>query len=128
MASAEGYLAGDSIQRFRRYLETVKESGICWFESNNGHHWVTAHPESGRGSIPQGRCVRLAVQWFKLSFISLVTDSAGKDKAPPPVRLRKEGSRSQTTEIGTVIADGIGTINCRVWMHKARNVSRRIER
>lgn len=36
-------------------------------------------------------CVRLAVQWFKLSFISLVTDSAGKDKAPPPVRLRKQG-------------------------------------
>ena len=35
--SAEGYLAGDSIQRFRRYLETVKESGTCWFESNNGH-------------------------------------------------------------------------------------------
>ena len=37
MASAEGYLAGDSTKRFRRYLETVKESGICWFESNNGH-------------------------------------------------------------------------------------------
>ena len=36
-ASAEGYLAGDSIQRFRRRLETVKESGICWFKSNNGH-------------------------------------------------------------------------------------------
>ena len=35
--SAEGYLAGDSIQRFRRRLETVKESGICWFKSNNGH-------------------------------------------------------------------------------------------
>ena len=51
----------------------------------------SGYPESGRGSIPQGRCVRLAVQWFKLSFISLVTDSAGKDKAPPPVRLRKQG-------------------------------------
>lgn len=37
MASAEGYLAGDSTKRFRRYFETVKESGICWFESNNGH-------------------------------------------------------------------------------------------
>ena len=36
--SAEGYSAGDSIQRFRRRLETVKESGICWFKSNNGHH------------------------------------------------------------------------------------------
>lgn len=36
MASAEGYSAGDSIQRFRRCLETVKESGICWFEANNG--------------------------------------------------------------------------------------------
>ena len=47
-------------------------------------------------------------------------DSVGKDKAPHPVRFRKEGSRNQTTEIGTVIADGIGTINCRVWMHKAR--------
>ena len=35
--SAEGYSAGDSIQQFRRRLETVKESGICWFESNNGH-------------------------------------------------------------------------------------------
>ena len=35
--SAEGCLAGDSIQRFRRRLETVKESGMCWFESNNGH-------------------------------------------------------------------------------------------
>lgn len=38
MASAEGYLAGGSIQRFRRYLETVKESGTCWFKSNNGRH------------------------------------------------------------------------------------------
>ena len=37
MESAEGYLAGGSTQRFRRYLETVKESGICWFEPNNGH-------------------------------------------------------------------------------------------
>ena len=46
--------------------------------------------------------------------------SAGKDKAPLPVRLRKEGSRNQTTEIGTVIVDGIGAINCRVWMHKVR--------
>ena len=62
----------------------------------------SGYPESGRGSIPQGRCVRLAVQWFKLSFISLSMGSAGKDKAPTPVRLRKEGSRNQTTEIGTV--------------------------
>lgn len=37
MASAKGYLARGSIQRFRRYLETVKELGICWFDSNNGH-------------------------------------------------------------------------------------------
>lgn len=39
-------------------------------------NWVTAHPESGRGSIPQGRCVRLAAQWFKLSFISLLHRAA----------------------------------------------------
>ena len=35
-------------------------------------------------------------------IISLVMGSAGKDKAPLPVRFRKEGSRNQTTEIGTV--------------------------
>ena len=33
---------------------------------------------------------------------SLSMGSAGKDKAPLPVRFREEGSRSQTTEIGTV--------------------------
>lgn len=36
MASAKGYLARGSIQRFRRYLETGKELGTCWFKSNNG--------------------------------------------------------------------------------------------
>lgn len=35
-------------------------------------------------------------------IISLSMGSASKDKAPLPVRFRKEGSRSQTTEIGTV--------------------------
>ena len=35
-------------------------------------------------------------------IISLVAGSAGKDKVPHPVRLRKEGSRNQTAEIGTV--------------------------
>lgn len=41
--------------------------------------WATlgsGYPESGRGSIPQGRCVRLAVQWFKLSSISLLHRAA----------------------------------------------------
>ena len=37
MASAEGYLAGDSIQQSRRYLEAAKGLGICWFKSNSGH-------------------------------------------------------------------------------------------
>ena len=49
--------------------------------------------------------------------------SAGKDKAPPPVRLRKEGSRNQTTEIGTVYSGWhrnyklvkYGCTKCEVW-------------
>ena len=91
MASSEGCLAGDSIQRFRRYLETVKESGICWFESNNGQHWVAVIQRVGGVRFPNGLRSTRGLIGSKLSFISLVTDSAGKDKAPPPVRLRKQG-------------------------------------
>lgn len=77
--SAEGYLAGDSIQRFRRRLETVKESGICWFEPNNGHQ--QGREESiRRGMFPVKICeIHSLGRYSREVFIG----------APPPIAPQK---------------------------------------
>ena len=72
MASAEGYSAGDSIQRFQRYLETVKESGMCWFESNNGQHWVAAIQRVGGVRFPKDLRSTRGLIGSKLSHIAQI--------------------------------------------------------
>ena len=61
-------------------------------------------------------------------IISLSMGSAGKDKAPPPVRFRKEGSRSQLLKWHGDDCCALH-VALREKRNKARNVSRRrIER
>ena len=68
----------------------------CWFESN------------------------LSDGYLMDVIISLATDSAGKDKAPLRFDSGKRAVETKLLKLVLFIVGGIGTINCRVWMLKAR--------
>ena len=62
-------------------------------------------------------------------IISLSAGSAGKDKAPPPVRFRKEGWRFRLQKrIAAAVIRVLTAAICAKRRDKARNVKRRIER
>ena len=46
--------------------------------------------------------------------------SAGKDKAPLRFDSGKRAVEAKLLKLVLFIVDGIGTISCRVWMHKVR--------
>ena len=53
-------------------------------------------------------------------IISLSTGSAGKDKAPLRFDSGKRAVEAKLLKLVLLIVGGIGTISCRVWMHKVR--------
>ena len=61
----------------------------------------SGYPESGRGSIPQGSAFDSRTHRFKTLIYISRDGFSGQRQSTAPVRLRKEGSRNQTTEIGT---------------------------
>ena len=70
----------------------------CWFESN------------------------LSGGYLMDVIISLLTGSAGKDKAPLRFDSGKRAVETKLLKLVLFIVDGIGTISCRVWMHKVRSL------